>query len=84
MLFALHVCILREYEGYGNAGVWDGGGVWCGEYRACDGVSGSGSVSSAANVLYLNMVRGMRGFGGVCAMCMCLARIGVEGEGVVG
>ena len=27
------------------------------------------------------MVRGMRGVGGVCEMCMCLARGGVDGEG---
>ena len=27
------------------------------------------------------MVRGMRGVGGVCEMCMCLARGGVRGEG---
>ena len=38
-------------------------------------------VSSAANVLGMSVVRGMRGVGGVC---MCLARGGVGGEGVSG
>ena len=35
------------------------------------GTRGSGMVSSAADVLGLNVVRGMRGVG---EMCMCLAR----------
>ena len=39
---------------------------------------GSGMVSSAADVLW------MRGVGVVCEMCMCLARGGVGGEGVIG
>ena len=42
----------------------------------------SGIVSSAADVLLT--VRGMRGVGGVCEMCMCFARGGVGGEGVSG
>ena len=29
----------------------------------------------------MSMVRGMRGVGGVCETCMCLARCGVDGEG---
>ena len=29
----------------------------------------------------MSVVRGMRGVGGVCEMCMCLARGGVCGEG---
>ena len=41
---------------------------------------GSGIVSSAADVLWMSVVRGMRGVGGVCEMCMCLARGGVSGE----
>ena len=41
----------------------------------------SGIVSSAADVLWMSMVRGMRGVGGVCEMCMCLSRGGVGGEG---
>ena len=39
---------------------------------------GSGIEASAANVL------GMRTVGGVCEMCMGLARGSVEGEGVSG
>ena len=30
------------------------------------------------------MVRGMRGVGGVCEMCICVAQGGVGGEGVSG
>ena len=48
------------------------------------GTRGSGIVSSAANVLLMSVVRGMRGVGGVCEMCMCLARVGVGREGVRG
>ena len=39
------------------------------------GTRGSGIVSSAAYVLWMSVVRGMRGVGGVCEMCMCLARV---------
>ena len=45
------------------------------------GARGSGTVSSAADALWMSVVRGMRGVGGVCEMCMCLARVGVAGEG---
>ena len=45
---------------------------------------GSGIVSSAADVLWMSVMRGMRGVGGVCEMCMCLTRSGVGGEGVSG
>ena len=38
-------------------------------------------MSNAADVLWNSVVRGMRGVGGVCEMCMCLARGGVGGEG---
>ena len=38
------------------------------------GTRGSGIVSSAADMLWMSVVRGMRGVGGVCEMCMCLAR----------
>ena len=38
------------------------------------GTCGSGIVSSTAHVLGISVVRGMRGVGGVCEMCMCLAR----------
>ena len=45
------------------------------------GIRGSGIVSSATDVLWLSLVRGMRGVSGVCEMCMCLVRSGVGGEG---
>ena len=47
---------------------------------------GSDIVSSAADMLWMSVVRGMRGVGGVCEICMCLARggLGGEGEGVSG
>ena len=48
------------------------------------GTRGSGIMSSAADVLWMSVVRGMRGVGGVCEMCMCLARGGVGGEGLRG
>ena len=42
---------------------------------ACmSGTRGSGVLSSTGDVL-------VRGVGGVCDMCMCLARVGVCGEG---
>ena len=34
---------------------------------------------SVAGVLWMSVVRGMRGVGGVCEMCMCLARGGEGG-----
>ena len=45
-----------------------------------DGTRGSGVVSSAADVLWMSVVRGMRG---LCEMfmCMCLAPGGVGREG---
>ena len=60
LLFVLRVCMLREYEGDGNAGV-------------VVVTRGSGIVSSAAVVLGMSVVRGMRGVGELCEMCMCLA-----------
>ena len=45
---------------------------------------GQVNVSSATDALWMSVVRGMRGVGGVCEMCMCLARGGVGGEGVSG
>ena len=44
------------------------------------GTRGSCIVSSAADVLGMSVVRGMKGLGGVCKMCMCLARGGVGSE----
>ena len=48
------------------------------------GTRGSGIVSSADDVLGMSVVRGMRGIGGVCEMCMCLAWGDVGGEGMGG
>ena len=44
------------------------------------GTRGSDIVSSAAEVLWMSLVRGMRGVGGICEMCMCLAQGCVGGE----
>ena len=46
------------------------------------GTRGSGIVYSAADLLGMSVVRGMRGVGGVCEMCVCLARGSVGGDGV--
>ena len=48
------------------------------------GTPGSGIVSSAADVLCMSVVRGMRGVSEVYDMFMCLARGGVGGEEVSG
>ena len=37
------------------------------------GPRGPGIVSSAAAVLWISVVRGMRGVGEVCEMCMCFS-----------
>ena len=42
---------------------------------------GSGIVSSATDVRWMSVIRGMTGVGGVCQMCMCLALDGASGEG---
>ena len=64
-------------EGDGDAGVGSRGGV-----VAVSGymgsTHGSGVLSSACDVLEISVVRGV---GGVCDMCMCLARGGVGGVG---
>ena len=59
-------------KGDGISGVGSGGGV-----IAC--VCGSGVLPSTCDVLEMSVVRSV---GGVCDMCMCLARGGVDGEGV--
>ena len=46
-------------------------------HECVGGTSGSGIVSSAADVLGVSVVRVMSGVGGVCKMCMCLALDGV-------
>ena len=61
-------------EGDGNAGVGDGGGVVVVRAGHMGGTRGSGIVSRAADVIGVSVVRGMRRVGGVCEMCMCLAR----------
>ena len=43
------------------------------------GTRGSGNVSSTADLLWMSVVRGMRGVGEVCEMCLCLARGGISG-----
>ena len=48
------------------------------------GTPGSGIVSRATNVLWMSVVRGMRGVGEVCEICMYLTRGGVGGNGVSG
>ena len=48
------------------------------------GRRGSDVVSSADDVLEMSVVHGVRGVGGVCEMCICLAWDGVGGEGVSG
>ena len=75
------MCVLRECEGDGDAGVGDGGGiiVVC-AWHVC-GTRGSCILSRAADVLWMSVVRGMRVVGGVCEMCMCLARGDMRGEG---
>ena len=70
VLFVLDMSMLREYEGDDNAGV-----VAVHEYVA--GTRGSDILCSVDDVLGMSVVRGMRGIGGVCEMCMCLARGGV-------
>ena len=40
-----------------------------GECRACGRTRGSGIVSSVADVLWMSVVCGMRGVGGICEMC---------------
>ena len=46
---------------------------------ACmSGTRGSGVMSNTGDVFEMSVVRGV---GGVCDMCMCLARGGVGGEG---
>ena len=49
-----------------------------------DGTRGSGIVSNAVDVLGMSVMYGVKGVGGVCEMCMCLAQGGVGGEGVSG
>ena len=61
-------------EGDGNAGVWSGGDVVT-VIVCMSGTHGSGVLSSTGDVLEMSVVRGV---GGVCDMCVCLARGGVD------
>ena len=51
--------------------------VW---HECVGGTRCSGIVPSAADVLGMSVVRGMRGIGGVCGMCLGLARGGAGGK----
>ena len=83
MLFVWDVSMLRECEGDGNAGVVNRGSVVSvsAVHESMGGTRDSGIVSSANDLLEMSVVRGMRGVGGVCEMCM--ARGGMRGEGWV-
>ena len=65
-------------EGDGNAGVGSVGGVVA-VSAYMGGTRGSGVLASACDVLEMRVVRGV---GGVCDMCICLARAGWEVFGV--
>ena len=69
LLFVLHVCMLRACQGARVVAV--------SAYMGC--TCGSGVLSSAGDVLEMNVVRGV---GGGCDICMCLARGGLGGVGV--
>ena len=59
-------------DGDGNAGVGSGGCVFA-VSAYVGGTRGSGVLASAGDVLEMSVVRAV---GGVCDMCMCLARGG--------
>ena len=74
LLFVLHVLhMLRECEGYGNAGVGEGGGV----VAVNAGCECMGGTRGKDIVLEMRVLRGVRGVGGVCEIWICLARGGV-------
>ena len=75
--------MLRDCDGAGNAGVGAGVSVFS-VSAGCDymgGTRGAGVVSNADDVLQVYAVRGVRGAGGVCEICICLVRDGVGGVG---
>ena len=39
-----------------------------------DDIRDSGTVSSVADVIWMSVVRGMRGVGGMREICLCVAR----------
>ena len=64
----VHAERVRGCEGDGNAGVV-GLSTW---HEHVGGTRGSGMVSNAADMLGISVVRGMKGVGRVCEICMCL------------
>ena len=81
-LFVFDASMLREYESEMMTAmlVWGRrmyGCAMCG-FEYMGGTRGSGIVSSTPNVLEMSVVRGVRGVGGVCEMCMCMCWFGVE------
>ena len=76
----MFAAILFGCEGDGNAGVGTVGSVVA-VSAYMGGTRGSGVLASAGEVQEMSVVRGV---GGVCDMCMCLARGGVGGVGVSG
>ena len=83
LLFVLRVCMLRKCEGTRVTAMMVWGMDEVCAWHVC-GTRGSGIVSSAADMLWMNVVHGMRGVGGICEICMCWARGGVGREGVTG
>ena len=84
-VFVLDVSMLRECKGVRVTAiiVWGTGHgvvVVSAENEYVVGTRSSGIMSSAADVLGMSVVRGMRGVGGVCEILMCLARGSVGGE----
>ena len=75
----MYAAKLLGCKGDDNAGVGLGGVVSVSAYMG--GTRSSGVLSSAGDVLELSVVRGV---GGVCGMCMCLARGGVGSKWVTG
>ena len=77
MTCVLFLCCMCVWcEGVGHAGV-GGVAVVSAGHQCVGGTHGSGIVSSAADVLEMSVLRGMRGVGGACEMGMCLSRGGV-------
>ena len=74
---AMHALLCVCCEGDGNAGVGSGG-VVVAMSGYMGGTRGLGVLSSAGDVVEMSVVRGV---GGVCNMCMCLALGGVGGVG---
>ena len=80
----VYVSMLREWDGASVAIllVWGRGSevaVSAG-HEYVGGTRGSGIVSSATDMLWLSCSAWKWRVGGVCEMCMCLARGGVGGE----